>query len=336
MKRIAAVTLLLLGSLFTLPLATHPTHGALATGIVCIAPPTSTQCPAPFTVGNLSVGSSFLIGVFIDNSEAMGGFDIYISVDLTFLHPNSAALSTLIVSPSQTSICVNGLPQTGACTTNSANGPGVVEATTIESTGGNECGGNAPCSGMSYTINYTMEAKTSSTSISYPSVLSCAQQTSVGDNTCVSVQDAFGTVLPETSQTGTFTSIDPTANFFATPRIGPAPLTVIFDASISTPTPTNTITSYDWTFADGNNTNLTGPTLSPTVSHVYYAAGNYRPNLQTTDSSGNMSTIVDTVTISVLEDNFTIVTAPASLSIQTGRNNNLTITLTSINQTSGT
>src|SRR5437660_1719349 len=336
MKRIVAVTLLLLGSLFTLPLATHPTHGALSTGIVCIAPATSTQCPTPFTAGNVSVGSSFLIGVFIDNSEAMGGFDIYVSVDLTYLHPNSAALGTLIVTPSQSSICVNNVSTTGACTTNSANGPGVVEATTIESTGGNECGGNAPCSGMAFTINYTVVKKTSSTLISYPSVLSCGLQTSVGDNTCVSVQDNSGTVLPETSQTGTFTSIDPTANFFATPRIGPAPLTVIFDASISTPTPTNTITSYDWTFADGNNTNLTGPTLSPTVSHVYYAAGNYRPNLQTIDSSGNMSTIVDTLTISVLEDNFSIAAAPASVSIQTGRNNNLTITLTSMNQTSGT
>jgi len=336
MKRIVALTLLLLGSLFTLPLTTHPTHGAPATGIVCIAPPTSTQCPAPFTVGNVSVGSSFLIGVFIDNSEAMGGFDIYVSVDLTYLHPNSAALGTLIVTPSQTSICVNDVATAGACTTNSANGPGVVEVTTIESSGGNECGGNAPCSGMAFTINYTVVAKTSSTLISYPSALSCGQQTSVSDNTCVSVQDAFGTVDPETIQTGTFTSIDPTANFFATPRIGPAPLTVIFDASISAPTPTHTITSYDWTFADGNTTTLTGPTLSPTVSHIYYAAGNYRPNLQTIDSSGNMSTIVDTVTISVLEDNFTIVAAPASLSIQTGRNNNLTITLTSINQTSGT
>src|SRR5207245_9481428 len=158
--------------------------------------------------------------------------------------------------------------------------------------------------------------------ISQPAVLSCGPQTSVGDNPCVSVQDDSGTVLPETIQTGTFTSIDPTANFFATPRIGPAPLTVMFDASISAPTPTHTITSYDWTFADGNTTILTGPTLSRTVSHVYYAAGNYRPNLQTINSSGNMSTIVDTLTISVLEGNFTILTEQYSLSIQARKKNN--------------
>src|SRR3989449_11346371 len=114
MKSLVAVTLLLLGSLFTLPLATPPTHGAPATGIVCIAPATSTQCPAPFTVGNVSVGSSFLVGIFVDNSQAMGGFDIFVSVDLTYLHPNSAALGTLIPTAAQslTSICINGAPTT--------------------------------------------------------------------------------------------------------------------------------------------------------------------------------------------------------------------------------
>jgi len=339
MKRILTVILLLLGSLFTLPFASHPTDGALPTGIVCIAPATSTQCPAPFTVGNVSVGSSFLVGIFVDNSQAMGGFDIYVSVDLTYLHPNSAALGTLIPTATQslTSICINGTPTTGSCTVGAANGPGVVEATTIDSSGNNECGGNAPCSGMAFTINYTVVAKTSSTVISYPSALSCGQATSVtGTNVCIAVDDATGNPLPETIQTGTFTSLDPTANFVATPTTGPAPLRVAFDASFSAPTPTHTITSYDWTFDDGNTTILTGPTLSPTVSHTYYSVGSYRPSLQTTDNSGNVSSIVDSLTISVLEDNFTISANPISLNIQTGANKNSTITLTSMNETSGT
>src|SRR2546426_687552 len=339
MKRIVAVTLLLLGSLFTLPFASHPTDGALPTGIVCIAPATSTQCPAPFTVGNVSVGSSFLVGIFVDNSQAMGGFDIYVSVDLTYLHPNSAALGTLIPTATQslTSICINGTPTTGSCTVGSANGPGVVEATTIDSSGNNECGGNAPCSGMAFTINYTVVAKTSSTVISYPSALSCGQATSVtGTNVCIAVDDATGNPLPETIQTGTFTSLDPTANFVATPTTGPAPLRVAFDASFSAPTPTHTIISYRWTFDDGNTTVLTGLTPSPTLSHIYYSVGSYRPSLQTTDNSGNVSSIVDSLIISVLEDNFTISANPTSLNIQTGANKNSTITLTSMNETSGT
>src|SRR5467141_4976365 len=176
MKRIVAVRLLLLGCLFTLPLATHPTHGALPTGIVCIAPATSTQCPAPFTVGDVSVGSTFLLGIFVDNSQAMGGFDIYVSVDLTYLHPNSAALGTLIPTAAQslTSICVNGSAQTGACTVGAANGPGVVEVTTIESSGSNECGGLSPCSGMAFTITYQVVGATASTSLFYPTNAGCS------------------------------------------------------------------------------------------------------------------------------------------------------------------
>src|SRR5438552_6009292 len=211
MKRIVAVTLLLLGSLFTLPFASHPTYGALPTGIVCIAPATSTQCPAPFTVGNVSVGSSFLVGIFVDNSQAMGGFDIYVRSDPAFVNPTGAALGTLIPTATQslTSICINGTPTTGSCTVGAANGPGVVEATTIDSSGNNECGGNSPCSGMAFTINYTVVAKTSSTVISYPTAAGCATSSvSSPANTCVLVDDATGNPLPETIQTGTFTSLD--------------------------------------------------------------------------------------------------------------------------------
>src|SRR5207244_8340216 len=106
---------------------------------------------------------------------------------------------------------------------------------------------------MDYTIYYTVVAKHSITVISYPSALSCGQATSVtGTNVCVAVDDATGNPLPETIQTGTFTSLDPTANFVATPTSGPAPLRAAFDASFRPPTPTHTITSYSWTFDDRN------------------------------------------------------------------------------------
>src|SRR5437899_11233391 len=107
----------------------------------------------------------------------MGGFDIFVNSSNAFVNPTGAALGTLIVNPSLTSICINGAPTTGSCTVGEANGPGVVEATTIDSSGNNECGGNAPCSGMAFTINYTVVAKTSSTVISYPSTLRCRQAT---------------------------------------------------------------------------------------------------------------------------------------------------------------
>src|SRR3989442_14614638 len=149
--------LLLVASLLVpshlIPLA----HASPGTGLVCITDSASaTSCPSgPATIGPLTPGSSFTVGVFIQGSDAMGGFDIYVRSDPAFVSPTSAALGTLIATPSLTSICINGSAQTGSCTVGTANGNGVVEVTTIESSGSNECGGISPCSGMAFTITYT-------------------------------------------------------------------------------------------------------------------------------------------------------------------------------------
>src|SRR5207245_2633307 len=120
--------------------------GFTGTGLVCITTSTTaTNCSnsAP-SIGPLTVGSALRVGVFINNSKPMGGFEIYVKNDPAFLQPTGVNLGTLIVSPSLTSICVNGSAQTGSCTVGTANGTGVVEDTTITSSGSNECGGIAP------------------------------------------------------------------------------------------------------------------------------------------------------------------------------------------------
>src|SRR5207244_11303568 len=106
------------------------------------------------TLGPFRAGSIFSVGVFIQGSDAMGGFDIYVRSDPAYARPINASLGNLIADPLLTSICVNGSNQTGDCTVNSANGPGVVEVTTIDANGVNECGGVSPCSGMAFTITY--------------------------------------------------------------------------------------------------------------------------------------------------------------------------------------
>src|SRR2546425_7042685 len=113
------------------------------TGLVCITfPSTSSSCPASAPMfGPFAAGSTFTIGVFIQGSQAMAGFDIYVAANYSLLHPTSAALGPLIASPSLTSICVNGVAGAGQYNLHSSNGPGVVEVTTIESSGGTECGG---------------------------------------------------------------------------------------------------------------------------------------------------------------------------------------------------
>jgi hypothetical protein len=142
----------------------------------------------------------------------MGGFDIYVKSDNTFVHPVSAALGPLIVSPSLTSICVNGAATAGSCTVNTANGAGVVEVTTIESSGFTECGGIAPCSGLAFTITYSVVGATPTTSLSYPTAAGCANSSVATPlNTCVLVADNIGTTLPETIQGATVSIALPNA-----------------------------------------------------------------------------------------------------------------------------
>src|SRR3989442_8236461 len=154
-KRLILTLPLFLAASLLLPLHIVPlAHASPGTGLVCITTSTSaTSCPSsPPTIGPLTPGSTFTIGVFIQGSDAMGGLDIYVASNPAFVSPVSAALGSLIASPSLTSICVNGSAQTGSCTVGSANGAGVVQVTTIESSGSNECGGISPCSGMAFTI----------------------------------------------------------------------------------------------------------------------------------------------------------------------------------------
>jgi len=86
---------------------------------------------------------------------------------------------------------------------NTANGPGVVEVTTIESTGTNECGGISPCSGLAFTITYSVVGSTFGTPIFYPSSAGCNPSSVFGTTTCVQVANNVGDILPENVQGAT-------------------------------------------------------------------------------------------------------------------------------------
>src|SRR2546428_1225829 len=200
-----SLPLLLAASLF-FPSHIVPSAHAQFTGLVCItASTTATSCPSsPPSLGPFTVGQTFTVGIFIQASDAMGAFDIYVRSDPAFVNPTSAALGNLIANPSLTSICVNGVAQVGSCTVKSASGPGVVEVSTLESLGSNECGGISPCSGMAFTITYQVVGTGPDTLLSYPTAASCsASSVSSPPNTCVEVADSTGTVLAENIQGAT-------------------------------------------------------------------------------------------------------------------------------------
>src|SRR2546426_1181645 len=253
-KRLILSIPLLLASLFV---GSHilPSAQAQLTGLVCItASTTATSCPASPPSIPVNIGQTFTIGVFVQDSDAMGGWDIYVKSDPAFVSPTSAALGTLVANPSLTSICINGTPTTGSCTVNTANGPGVVEATTIESSGGNECGGISPCSGMALTITYQVVGATPSTSLSYPTSPGCsASSVSSPPNVCVLIADAFGTPLPENIQGATVirpATLDPTTTM----------------VSCSSPAAVGTASTCTATVTDTATPGATNPTGQVTFS----------------------------------------------------------------------
>src|SRR5437667_12907718 len=99
MKKLVAVTLLLLGSLFAVPISTHLAHGQF-TGIVCLTRATSNNCPqVPLTFNATGVGKTFTIGVVIDNSDAMGDIYIHLALGPLYLTPIRASRGPPEASP---------------------------------------------------------------------------------------------------------------------------------------------------------------------------------------------------------------------------------------------
>jgi len=85
----------------------------------------------------------------------------------------------------------------------------------------------------------------------------------------------------------------PHANFSWSPQSPQAYESISFDASASTPNG-GAITSYTWNFGDGNITTVG----SPTISHVFTAAGNYTVALTVTDSEGLSDSLSKTIDVS--------------------------------------
>src|SRR3989442_8430368 len=140
------------------PSNTVPSAHAQFTGLVCItSSTTATSCPTALpSIGPIAVGSMFSVGVFVQNSDPLVGWDVYVAANSSILSPTIAALGNLVPNPSLTGICINGVAQTGSCTQGTANGPGVVEVTTIKSSGSSDCynGLSARCWVVFFTKSY--------------------------------------------------------------------------------------------------------------------------------------------------------------------------------------
>jgi len=87
----------------------------------------------------------------------------------------------------------------------------------------------------------------------------------------------------------------PVASFTATPVTGPAPLTVVFDASDSSD-PNHDVLTYDWDFDDGGSGNVVSG------FHVFTTPGEYEVELTVTDSHGVTSSMTRAILVTAPEN----------------------------------
>jgi PKD repeat protein len=123
------------------------------------------------------------------------------------------------------------------------------------------------------------------------------QYTTPGNYTAtVTVTDPQGAGDSETSQlimvtSGTGDTGTATAVIDAGPS-GPAPVTVSFNATSSTPAEGEEITDYQWNFGDGSTA------AGTEVQHLFTVDGNYTVVLTITDSAGNQAESSKTIYVS--------------------------------------
>ena len=200
MKKLVALVLLIVASLFAVPASTLPARGQ-SVGLVCIAQTGSASCPNGIPSFSGAQGSTLSVAVFLQGSDPIGGFDVFVKTINTVLSPQSVDLTgSLITTPTFTTICINGVAVQGSCSS-PVNGLGVVEVSTIDGSGNNVC--SAPCTGLLFTVTYSVVG-TGTTDIAYPSSSSCDPSSVSGSNTCVLIFDNGGTVDSENVQIGTF------------------------------------------------------------------------------------------------------------------------------------
>ena len=201
MKKLLALFFIILASLIGLPASTHTANGQNI-GLICIAPTGSTSCPSTVSTFTGSIGSQFTVSVFLQDSDPIGGFEVFVKTINTILSPASIDLSgSLISQPNFTTLCVNGVAVQGSCS-NAANGLGVAEVSTIDASGNNVC--SAPCTGLLFSITYNIVG-TGTPDISYPSNAGCASSVS-GSDTCALIFDNGGNVDSENVQRGHFSN----------------------------------------------------------------------------------------------------------------------------------
>jgi hypothetical protein len=143
------------------------------------------------------------VAVFIQNSAALGGFDVTVLANNTILQPSGVDLTgTVMLSPLNiVSECIAGVQRISGgypCTVS----PDTIEVAVYSCT---TCGLTPnPTTGLLFTAIYNVVSATASTPVGFQT--GCYTSSVSGTSTCVAVANGGLGPVPETVQTATLTA----------------------------------------------------------------------------------------------------------------------------------
>lgn len=338
-------------------------HGA--TGTICLADPTtakgsSTPCPTSAPVFDGPKNQLLRVGVFIQGSDALNGFDINLLSNTSFLIPTAIDLSGTVLPTPATIIveCIAGLLITGS--TCSANPPD--NSTTLHLVVAGKLGAltTAPTTGLLFTALYNVTGTTPTGGVPLPYVRGCSG-TSAGGGICVTASNGSVTPVSETAQAASFDNSNVGSLSYVAMKASPKVAGPEFPGIVSSATLNATsVNGYGTTFAGPDSVNITvtaptGVTTSITgtdpcatggtfctVSLSITApttAGNYTiivlGTYPTLDPANNPDTLVSTTIIVVDVVDFGFSINPTTVDFNLGSVGDTSLTLSSLNGFSG-
>jgi len=349
--------LLFLSVVFAAPLRILPAHAAL-TGEVCLADPSTsigstTPCPITRPVFDGVRKEQIRIGVFIQGSDALNGFDIVLLTSHTTLVPAGVDLGGTVLAGTPTVVleCLQGVLKSGStCAVDDT-----VDTLHFTVAGGLGLLTTPPTTGLLFTAIYNVTGTTSSTGIPVGyRTLGCTGTSVTG--LCITISNGSTIPASETAQGGTFNNSTPPP--FVTLSATPSSFGPEFPSTANSATVTATASPGYPGFAtdsvsftsvasaglvptlSGTNPCVTGGTLcSVTLSFTPGSAGNYSVTVfgtyATLDSSNNPDTLVANVTLNVVVYDFGFTISPTTISFESGLTGTATVTLTSVNHFDG-
>ena len=351
--------MLLLTVAFSGPLDVFQGH-AQFTGEVCLADPTagagsSTPCPSSPPVLDGVPGQQIRVGVFIQGSDGLNGFNVVLLANHTALAPVGVDLSgsVLLGQPTIVVECLRGILVVGSV----CSGNDTIDTLDFAVAGGLGLMTATPTTGLLFTAIYNVTGTTAPGGIPFGYRTRDCNGTSV-PGICITIPGNNPSPNPETAQGATFDDSTPppsvtvSANhlsfgpeFPGTANIANITATAgtnypTFGATDAVTFTTAATSGLTATLAGTNPCVTNGASCSVNLTLSAAAPGNYFVTVSgtyaTTDSLGNPDTLASTVKLGVAVDDFGFTISPTTISFGSGLTGTATITLTGLNGFAGT